>query len=177
MRKLSRVESTIVVNVEDEHYAAFRSLTARDGGLGGWRLLWERVSPFAHADKLWQSIKSGKGGSKSSLESFKEYSTSSSSESESNSSSSDDKERNEEGSTARRKEKSTEMKNKKKSVAITNAAPSYATLLGALLRATSRREVAEAAKSCEIDVYLRPPGVPPFTFHTGLTDKLSLIHI
>jgi predicted acylesterase/phospholipase RssA len=171
LRKLSRVESTIVVDVEDEHYAAFRSLTARDGGLGGWRLLWERVSPFAHADKLWQSIKSGKGGSKSSSESFKEYSTSSSSESESNSSSSDDKERNEEGSTARRKEKSTEMKNKKKSVATTNAAPSYATLLGALLRATSRREVAEAAKSCEIDVYLRPPGVPPFTFHTGLTDK------
>ena len=171
LRKLSRVESTIVVDVEDEHYAAFRSLTARDGGLGGWRLLWERVSPFAHADKLWQSIKSGKGGSKSSSESFKEYSTSSSSESESNSSSSDDKERNEEGSTQRRKEKSTEMKNKKKSVATTNAAPSYATLLGALLRATSRREVAEAAKSCEIDVYLRPPGVPPFTFHTGLTDK------
>ena len=32
-------------------------------------------------------------------------------------------------------------------------------------------EVAEASKSCEIDVYLRPPGVPPFTFHTGLTDK------
>ena len=171
LRKLSRVESTIVVDVEDEHYAAFRSLTARDGGLGGWRLLWERVSPFAHADKLWQSIKSGKGGSKSSSESFKEYSTSLSSESESNSSSSDDKERNEEGSTARRKEKSTEMKNKKKSGATSNAAPSYATLLGALLRATSRREVAEAAKSCEIDVYLRPPGVPPFTFHTGLTDK------
>ena len=171
LRKLSRVESTIVVDVEDEHYAAFRSLTARDGGLGGWRLLWERVSPFAHADKLWQSIKSGKGGSKSSSESFKEYSTSSSSESESNSSSSDDKERNEEGSTARRKGKSTEMQNKKKSVATTNAAPSYATLLGALLRATSRREVAEASKSCEIDVYLRPPGVPPFTFHTGFTDK------
>ena len=63
------------------------------------------------------------------------------------------------------------MQNKKKSVATTNAAPSYATLLGALLRATSRREVAEASKSCEIDVYLRPPGVPPFTFHTGLTDK------
>ena len=43
----------------------------------------ERVSPFAHADKLWQSIKSGKGGSKSSSESFKEYSTSSPSESDS----------------------------------------------------------------------------------------------
>ena len=59
------------------------------------------------------------------------------------------------------------LKKKKKSVATTttNAAPSYATLLGALLRATSRREVAEAAKSCEIDVYLRPPGVPPFIWY------------
>lgn len=177
LRKLSRVESTIVVDVEDEHYAAFRSLTARDGGLGGWRLLWERVSPFAQAEKLWQSIKSGKRGNKSSSESFNAYSTSSS-ESESDSSSSDvDGGNTRGGSTpARRKGgKSTKKnkKNKKRSVstATTNAAPNYATLLGALLRATSRREVAEAAKACEIDVYLRPPGVPPFTFHTGLTDK------
>jgi len=162
LRKLSRVESTIVVDVEDEHYAAFRSLTARDGGLGGWRLLWERVSPFAHADKLWQSIKSGKHGSKSSSESFNAYSTS-----DSDSSSSDDEDEKKGGKANKA------LKKKKKSVATTttNAAPSYATLLGALLRATSRREVAEAAKSCEIDVYLRPPGVPPFTFHTGLTDK------
>ena len=46
------------------------------------------MSPFAQAEKLWQSIKSGKRGNKSSSESFNAYSTSSS-ESESDSSSSD----------------------------------------------------------------------------------------
>ena len=92
----------------------------------------------AEAEKLWQSIKSGKRGNKSSSESFNAYSTSSS-ESESDSSSSDvDGGNTRGGSTpARRKGgKSTKKnkKNKKRSVstATTNAAPNYATLLGAL---------------------------------------------
>ena len=36
----------VVVDVEDNDYTAFRNLTPHDGGLGGWRLLSERINPF-----------------------------------------------------------------------------------------------------------------------------------
>jgi len=159
LRKLSRVESTIVVDVEDEHYSAFRSLTARDGGLGGWRLLWERVSPFAHADKFYRSLFNKTKNKDTTCD-----------DDDSPSSSSCDDEDGDEDDDSKRKSSKRRRRSKQQRVFGSQGAPSYATLLGALLRATSRREVAEAAKTCEIDVYLRPPGVPPFTFHTGLTD-------
>jgi lysophospholipid hydrolase len=44
MREKMGVETVIVVDVEDEDYLAFRNLTPHDGGLGGWRLLWDRAT-------------------------------------------------------------------------------------------------------------------------------------
>ena len=49
MRETMGADVVIVVDVEDDDYLAFRDLTPRDGGLGGWRLLWERVDPLAGA--------------------------------------------------------------------------------------------------------------------------------
>ena len=48
MREHMGAETVIVVDVEDGDYLAFRNLTPHDGGLGGWRLPWERLLwPFA----------------------------------------------------------------------------------------------------------------------------------
>ena len=47
MRETMGVDVVIAIDVEDDDYLAFRDLTPRDGGLGGWRLLWERVNPLA----------------------------------------------------------------------------------------------------------------------------------
>ena len=49
MRETLPAVRVIVVDVEDDDYLAFRDLTPRDGGLGGWCLLWERVDPLAGA--------------------------------------------------------------------------------------------------------------------------------
>ena len=46
LRERMGVETVVVVDVEDNDYIAFRNLTPHDGGLGGWRLLWERINPF-----------------------------------------------------------------------------------------------------------------------------------
>ena len=46
LRERMGVETVVVVDVEDNDYTAFRNLTPHDGGLGGWRLLWERINPF-----------------------------------------------------------------------------------------------------------------------------------
>ena len=46
LRHVLSADIVIVVDVADDDYLAFRDLTPRDGGLGGWRLLWERAWPF-----------------------------------------------------------------------------------------------------------------------------------
>ena len=53
MQERMGVETVIVVDVEDNDYLAFRNLTPHDGGLGGWRLLWERINPFGSWFARW----------------------------------------------------------------------------------------------------------------------------
>ena len=62
MRERMGVETVIVVDVEDNDYLAFRNLTPHDGGLGGWRLLWERVNPFGSWFGKWFMGDGGGGG-------------------------------------------------------------------------------------------------------------------
>ena len=115
MREKMGVETVIVVDVDDDDYLAFRNLTPHDGGLGGWRLLWERVNPFT-AEWL----------SRSWL--WRPWSA-------------------------------TPDRGPLAPTATRARPPSYASLLNALMRATSNRALASASKDHEINLYLRPPGV------------------
>lgn len=40
------VDSVIVVDVEDKDASVWRNLSAYDGGISGWRLLWDRWCPI-----------------------------------------------------------------------------------------------------------------------------------
>ena len=40
------VDTVIVVDVEDKDASVWRNLSAYDGGLSGWRLLWDRWCPI-----------------------------------------------------------------------------------------------------------------------------------
>ncbi|GIM01831.1 hypothetical protein Vretimale_6609, partial [Volvox reticuliferus] len=46
MRSMMGVDSVIVVDVEGRDDLGWRSLTPYDGGLSGWRLLWDRLCPI-----------------------------------------------------------------------------------------------------------------------------------
>ncbi|GIL50015.1 hypothetical protein Vafri_6357, partial [Volvox africanus] len=46
MRSMMGVDSVIVVDVEGRDDLGWRSLTPYDGGLSGWRLLWDRICPI-----------------------------------------------------------------------------------------------------------------------------------
>ena len=121
----------VVVDVEDNDYTAFRNLTPHDGGLGGWRLLWERINPFGSWLGRWflgpsideASPASGGGGGG--------------------------------GSGGNRNGDRTVTA----VTAVTAAAPSYASLLNALTTAASSRHLAQARKEHAVNLYLRPPGV------------------
>ena len=60
MRETMGADVVIAIDVEDDDYLAFRDLTPRDGGLGGWRLLWERVNPLAMLSSSSSSSSSSK---------------------------------------------------------------------------------------------------------------------
>ena len=127
MREHMGAETVIVVDVEDGDYLAFRNLTPHDGGLGGWRLLWERLLwPFAS----WFTEKTNASW-------FTEKTTSSNTPNDA--SNADPRRTN---ATAR-----------------FGAAPSYGTMLAALMAATSRRQLEQAGREHRINLYLRPPGV------------------
>jgi len=127
MREHMGAETVIVVDVEDGDYLAFRNLTPHDGGLGGWRLLWERLLwPFAS----WFTEKTNASW-------FTEETTSSNTP---NDASNADPHRT--NATAR-----------------FGGAPSYGTMLAALMAATSRRQLEQAGREHRINLYLRPPGV------------------
>ena len=40
------VDTVIVVDVEDKDASVWRNLSAYDGGISGWRLLWDRWCPI-----------------------------------------------------------------------------------------------------------------------------------
>lgn len=54
MRELLGVDIVIVVDADEvqDGTAAFRSLATHDGGVSGWRLLWEKVNPFGKEDQM-----------------------------------------------------------------------------------------------------------------------------
>ena len=129
MRQTLSADIVIVIDVADDDYLAFRDLTPRDGGLGGWRLLWERVNPFLGLEEIQKVLKKAHtyfpgmiGGVFGDITDTKDTTTPS-----------------------------------------TASKISYASLLGALLHATSTRQFREANRKHAINLYLRPPGVSGWT--------------
>jgi lysophospholipid hydrolase len=151
MRETMGADVVIAVDVEDDDYLAFRDLTPRDGGLGGWRLLWERVDPLAGA----RATLSGAHTALTKAFPFTMFSGSRAtdvgrlmSDERRDPSASVPANKNDDGGG--------ETSRKKTSV-------SYASLLSALLHATSSRQFAQASREHAIDLYLRPPGVSGWT--------------
>jgi len=151
MRETMGADVVIAVDVEDDDYLAFRDLTPRDGGLGGWRLLWERVDPLAGA----RATLSGAHTALTKAFPFTMFSGSRAtdvgrlmSDERRDASASVPANKNDDGGG--------ETSRKKTSV-------SYASLLSALLHATSSRQFAQASREHAIDLYLRPPGVSGWT--------------
>lgn len=54
MRELMGVDIVIVVDADEgqDATAAFRNLATHDGGVSGWRLLWEKFNPFGKDDHM-----------------------------------------------------------------------------------------------------------------------------
>ena len=46
MRGALGVDTVIVVDVEDKDASVWRNLTSYEGGISGWRLLWDRWCPI-----------------------------------------------------------------------------------------------------------------------------------
>ena len=148
MRETFGADVVVVIDVEDDDYLAFRDLTPRDGGLGGWRLLWERVGgvPFAFSGTALDAFRNARGA----LErAFAKTSPSGPS-----------------GPARRERDASagTQARNPPSGAgARANKKVSYASLLSALLRATSARQFAQASREHAINLYLRPPGASGWT--------------
>ena len=137
MRETMGADVVIVVDVEDDDYLAFRDLTPRDGGLGGWRLLWERVDPLAGARA---TARDAMRGARDALQNACPSGFAIRAVTPRAGRVANDAERR------RRRER-----------------PSYASLLSALLHATSSRQFAQASREHAIDLYLRLPGVSGWT--------------
>ncbi|GLC44977.1 hypothetical protein PLESTB_001747900 [Pleodorina starrii] len=65
MRSMMGVDSVIVVDVEGRDDMGWRSLTPYDGGLSGWRLLWDRLCPIPRWRFTAAAPPSGPGSSRS----------------------------------------------------------------------------------------------------------------
>ena len=118
MRERMGAETVIVVDVEDSDYLAFRNLTPHDGGLGGWRLLWERLLwPFASWFTGDPNDASNSNGTSNANDDANVWTR------------------------------------------VARGAPSYGSMLAALMAATSRRQLEQAGREHRINLYLRPPGV------------------
>ena len=138
MRETMGADVVIVVDVEDDDYLAFRDLTPRDGGLGGWRLLWERVDPLAGARA---TARDAMRGARDALQkAFPSV-----------------------FSIRAVTPRSVRVANDAERRETSRTSVSYASLLSALLHATSSRQFAQASREHAIDLYLRPPGVSGWT--------------
>ena len=145
MRETMGADVVIVVDVEDDDYLAFRDLTPRDGGLGGWRLLWERVDPLAGARA---TARDAMRGARDALQ--KRFLPCFPSRAVARRDADQRRGRVRVANDAERRETS-------------RTSVSYASLLSALLHATSSRQFAQASREHAIDLYLRPPGVSGWT--------------
>ena len=152
MREKMGVETVIVVDVEDEDYLAFRNLTPHDGGLGGWRLLWDRATEptrasLARLADAWRDFFARANWGFGLFSSSPPAKNAADGREHENSGGKEDPRRSKKGP----------------SRGGPPPFPSYASLLDALMSATSRAHAARAGREHGVDLYLRPPGVSGWT--------------
>ena len=148
MRETMGADVVIVVDVEDDDYLAFRDLTPRDGGLGGWRLPWERVDPLAGARATARAMRGARDALQKTFPSVFSIRAVA---------------RGRFRDQRRDAYASVRTANDAERRETSRTSVSYASLLSALLHATSSRQFAQASREHAIDLYLRPPGVSGWT--------------